>query len=306
MTIQRSLTFEFDQLPADDVVDSPFVTVVSDEDNSQSGYTTMNGDDTSSSHYHVYDPSQDFDHIDSQNHDHHHHHHHHHLLLRQKTDEDMYGPYYDDDSHDEVVRRLPSDYTPSETDVVCARGKAYWEHTGNRRYRHLIQKATERYSSSTNNKLEKTLIVSEIVNAVHSVRGKFIKKEGKGGPWVEVDEVFAREKVGQSLRDGLSTKYRSATKAKKHRRDVAIERFNGDIDKVIQSNRKVSQRINDLLQDLKRAGKSASDDCLVTLFNRANSDILEIIKNDASMLNQFQDASNAATVDRNEMSVQRL
>jgi hypothetical protein len=253
-----SLIFQFDCFPDD----GPIATV-SDEDS-----LSMNDDTT-------HDPC----HHDSTTS----------LNLRHISEDDVQGGGGDAEDDDEV-RRLPSDYAPSDADVVCARGKAYWDHTGNRRYRQLIGKATEKYSSSSN-KLEKTLIVSEIVNAVHRLKGKFIKKEKKGGPWVEVDEVFAREKVGQSLRDGLSTKYRSATKAKKKRRNEANEKLNGDIDRVIQSNHTISRRIEELIQQVKMTGDLASDYSIMALFNRANSDILETIKSDASMLFQFQDAS---------------
>lgn len=89
---------------------------------------------------------------------------------------------------------LPDGYTPSSSDCICARGKAYWDHPGNQRYRDLITAATPQYAETTN-KLEKTLIVSEIVEAIHKAGGKFIKKIKKGGPFVVVSEVFAREKV---------------------------------------------------------------------------------------------------------------
>ena len=191
-------------------------------------------------------------------------------------------------------RHLPADFSPSPKDVVCARGKSYWEHPGNKMYRALIAGATERYSA-TSNKLEKTLIVSEIVNAVHQQKGMFVKKEKKGGPWVEVDEVFAREKIGQSLRDGLHDKYRSATKAKKQRKEKLNERFNGDIDRVIHGNESVSRRIEELTQEVRKNGALASDYTIVTLFSRANSDILETIKKDSSMLDQFQDATAVAS-----------
>jgi hypothetical protein len=191
---------------------------------------------------------------------------------------------------------LPLDFTPGQNDVVCARGKSFWDHEGNKKYRALIASATVKYSGSTN-KLEKTLIVSEIVEAVHHRSGKFVKKENKGGPWVQVDEVFAREKVGQSLRDGLHNKYRSSTKAKKQRRSQVNEKFNGDIDRVIHSNVSVSRRIDELTREVQKNGALASDYSIVTLFSRANSDILETIKKDASMLNQFQDATVAASIE---------
>lgn len=191
---------------------------------------------------------------------------------------------------------LPKDFVPGVTDVVCARGKSYWDHEGNKMYRSLIAASTEKYANTTN-KLEKTMIVSEIVEAVHKRHGMFVKKEKKGGPWVKVDELFAREKVGQSLRDGLHDKYRSATKAKKQRKEKVNEKFNGDIDRVIHSNETVSRRIDELTEEVKKNGALASDYSIVTLFSRANSDILETIKRDSSMLDQFQDAATASKVE---------
>jgi len=200
------------------------------------------------------------------------------------------------EDEDRDISQLPPDFVPGPHDVVCARGKSYWDHEGNKKYRALIGSATEKYSASTN-KLEKTLIVSEIVQSVHQQKGRFVKKERKGGPWVIVDEVFAREKVGQSLRDGLHDKYRSSTKAKKQRRASVNEKFNGDIDRVIHSNRLVSQRIEELTREVQKNGALASDFSIITLFSRANSDILETIKKDTSMLNQFQDATVAANIE---------
>jgi hypothetical protein len=203
-----------------------------------------------------------------------------------------------EDSNEYETIYLPAAFAPGPTDVVCARGKSYWDHEGNQKYRCLIAKATQKYKS-TSNKLEKTLIVSEIVESVKYRHGKFVKKERKGGPWVIVDEVFAREKVGQSLRDGLHDKYRSSTKAKKQRRACVNEKFNGDIDRVIHSNEIVSNRIDTLTREVKKNGALASDFSIISLFSRANADILETIKKDASMLNQFQDATMAANVESN-------
>lgn len=193
---------------------------------------------------------------------------------------------------------LPQNFVPGPDDVVCARGKSYWDHEGNKRYRFLIQAATEKYESSTN-KLEKTVIVSDIVQAIQAKKGRFVKKEKKGGPWMVVDEVFAREKVGQSLRDGLHDKYKSSTKAKKQRRAAVNERFHDDIESAILSNRVVSQKIEELTQEVEKSGPMASDFSIVTLFTRANSDILENIKKDKKMIAKFEDATLAANADCN-------
>lgn len=195
----------------------------------------------------------------------------------------------DDGSVVEVVY-LPTDFTPGPNDVVCARGKSFWDHEGNKKYRTMIANATEKYASTTN-KLEKTLIVSEIVDAVRKKKGKFVKQERRGAPWVKADEIFAREKVGQSLRDGLHDRYKSSTKAKKRRRSQATEKLNDDIDRVIQSNVFVSQRMEELSREVEQHGDIASDFSIMTMFSRANSDILETIKRDTTMLERFQSAS---------------
>jgi hypothetical protein len=183
--------------------------------------------------------------------------------------------------------------SPSPTDVVCARGRAFWEHEGNCRYRALIAKATRKYSDSTC-KLEKSLVVSEVIEAVRRSNGRFIKKSRRGGPWVEVDELFVREKVGQALRDGLVEKYKSATKAKKDRRTKVCKIFNGDVDRVIHSNKVVSEKINYLFERVERIGSYESDHYLFALFLNTNLSILEALKEDASLLKQFQEATTAA------------
>jgi len=188
---------------------------------------------------------------------------------------------------------LSGHFVPGPRDVVCARGKSYWDHEGNRRYPALIQAATEKYSS-TSNKLEKTLIVSDIVEAIHAQKGRFVKKETKGGVWVVVDEVFAREKVSQSLRDGLHDKYKSSTKAKQQRRAAVNERFHDGVESVILSNKVISRRIDELSQHVEKSGPMASHFSMVALFTKANSDILETIKNDKVMMAKFEDANSAS------------
>lgn len=81
----------------------------------------------------------------------------------------------------------------------------------------MIEAKLEKYSSATS-KLEKSLIVSSIVDSVRdaSPDGGFVKKDG--GRWYEVGDHIAREKCGQSFRDLLHEKYKSSTKAKKMRR----------------------------------------------------------------------------------------
>lgn len=95
--------------------------------------------------------------------------------------------------------------------------------------------------------------------------------------------------MGQSLRDGLSTKYKSATKFKKQRKPKPTEKTAFDAEKAVHSNRYVRRRIDELRKKVEKCGDFASDASIVTIFSRANSDILESIKKDRSMLQQYEE-----------------
>jgi len=183
--------------------------------------------------------------------------------------------------------QLPDSSKPGPNDVVCARGKGFWDHKGNQKYRVLIAKSTKKYALTTN-KLAKSLIVSEIIEAVHASGGKFVKKLDTSGEeiWTEVSEILAREKVSQSLRDGLSSKYRSSTKAKKERRNQVCEKITDDITQVIQSNSFIAKRIDELTIGSERCDPS-DDVSIESILSQANVDILESIKQDVSMLNRY-------------------
>jgi len=115
-----------------------------------------------------------------------------------------------------IMRPLGPYFNPGPTDVICARGGAAYSHSGNCRFRAIIEMNAKGYSEAES-KTHKSTIVSTIVASIRDVnpRGRFVKKEG--GEWHEVGEGVAREKVGQSLRDSLHTMYRSSSKAKQYR-----------------------------------------------------------------------------------------
>lgn len=95
------------------------------------------------------------------------------------------------------VKRLANDYQPGPMDVICARGKKAYRHSGNQRFRKLVEHHTPEYETASN-KLKKTLIVSRIIETVRhlSPSGGFVK-EDEMGRWLEVGDHAAREKVGQ-------------------------------------------------------------------------------------------------------------
>jgi hypothetical protein len=91
---------------------------------------------------------------------------------------------------------------------------------GNRYLRSLVNSYQHSYSGARN-KIQKSTIVSTIIDEVKQASpkgGAFIKYEDGG--WWEVDDAFAREKIGGLFRDFLHMQYRSSTKAKLARRKV--------------------------------------------------------------------------------------
>ena len=188
---------------------------------------------------------------------------------------------------------------PSRNDVVCARGRSYWDHPGNQIYRKLIALAKNQYSKAPN-RMGKSVIVSEIIDAILNSHGRFVKKVGgQGGQWAECNEHLIREKVTQSLRDGLSFKYSSSTTRKRQRKAKVQEIFHGDIDRIVHSNIVVSQKIQTLKRRVEWTNRyhgseneSVSDETMTEIFGAANLDILETIKKDRSMIDQLHHITN--------------
>ena len=116
--------------------------------------------------------------------------------------------------------RLPSGFLPEPNSVICGRGKACTTAIGNRRLRAIVEHHLTAYSEAKT-KVEKSNIVSKIMEQTMQgkTQGCFVRYED--GAWYEVDEGAAREKIGSLLRDCLHTQYRSSTKSKLARRRKA-------------------------------------------------------------------------------------
>jgi hypothetical protein len=85
-----------------------------------------------------------------------------------------------------VARKLPMlapDYTPSNWDVICQRGKTCDDHIGNRRFRLCVDNHVERYLSARNRQ-EKSDVISSIVRAIQRS-----SSNGKGGFVMKVSKL---------------------------------------------------------------------------------------------------------------------
>lgn len=103
---------------------------------------------------------------------------------------------------------LHADFVPSKFDVLCGKGQPFRKHVGNVRLKVQIDINLKRYQKSQT-KAEKTMIVSEIVDAARSFhpdsggrRGGFLRRL-PSGKWFEIGDRAARDKVGHMIRETI-------------------------------------------------------------------------------------------------------
>lgn len=96
----------------------------------------------------------------------------------------------------EGMKPLAEDFVPGPFDVICARGRAAKIHSGNQRYKQMIEMNLAKYKDAKS-KNDKSYIVSSIIDSIRdaSPHGGFVKEDN--GKWYEVGDHIAREKVGQ-------------------------------------------------------------------------------------------------------------
>jgi hypothetical protein len=92
--------------------------------------------------------------------------------------------------------RLPKDFVPEKYTVLCGHGKENTTSTGNCHLKSLVHKYLKGYSEAKR-KVAKSAIVTEIMGEIKSVclEAAFVKLENDA--WWEVDDAFAREKIGK-------------------------------------------------------------------------------------------------------------
>jgi hypothetical protein len=90
---------------------------------------------------------------------------------------------------------------PHENDVMYGRGGGTNHHTGNKRYRKLVEDRKLDYVNSK--RLDKPLVALDIIRTWRGQvpPGRFLKMDEKTGLWLDVGDKKAREKTSQALRE---------------------------------------------------------------------------------------------------------
>ncbi len=176
-------------------------------------------------------------------------------------------------------------FQPGPNDVICARGKEAFSHSGNKNFRKLVERFTAQYAA-TSCKSQRSSIVSDVVDAIRARGNGFVKQE-KDGMWIEVGETLAREKAGQLFRNALSDQYKSSTTSKRRRRYSNASKFQQALHNIMISNHQV-KKTTDLMAKV-AAHSKITDEEVVSQFSSRNLFLLEgVIKTNKSLVDEFQ------------------
>jgi hypothetical protein len=100
----------------------------------------------------------------------------------------------------------------TEKDVLMGRGGRSNHHPGNARYLEAKLSIQPRYRKAT--KEDKTGISQELVDIVKNWGGRFLKLDDNSQRWYEVDNITARKKASQTLREENTPDSRAQKRAK--------------------------------------------------------------------------------------------
>jgi hypothetical protein len=87
---------------------------------------------------------------------------------------------------------------PAQNDVLLGRGKGYYQHLGNIRFRTVIERRRDDYDASSSGG-QKRDISNQIIDAIHGMGGRFLKDDATFG-WILADREVARQKVAHCFR----------------------------------------------------------------------------------------------------------
>ena len=194
-------------------------------------------------------------------------------------------------------QQLPSSYKPGQYDVICGRGKAAFNHSGNKYFRTLIQKYQVDFGIATS-RMERMIVVTNIVDAVRAKGMGFVKKEKDGHYW-QIGDRLSREKIGTLLREAQGSRYSSSSQAKKNRKRQQAEAalcnsndsVNCNIQNVVFSNSQVVSTLSNVTSILlNNDSSSMTDDDILDMFTKANCIMLSAMKSDETLLQRFHGA----------------
>jgi len=175
-------------------------------------------------------------------------------------------------------------FIPGQFDVICARGKQAYNHDGNRNFRQILNSATEKYSK-VESKLQRSMIVTDIVDAVLAKGNRFLR-QNSNGEWIDCTRVMCREKIGHYFRNALGCLYKSNTKSKQHGKKEYKPSLIHSPHTILFSSKLVTKIMERLTMDITFI-EDFSDDAFYEKLLETQMRLLEVFKNDVCLVQRY-------------------
>mmetsp|Transcript_16818 Transcript_16818/g.27289 ORF Transcript_16818/g.27289 Transcript_16818/m.27289 type:complete len:372 (-) Transcript_16818:318-1433(-) len=114
---------------------------------------------------------------------------------------------------------LPQGFSPSSSDILCGRGKAYSNHPGNKEFSAVIKNSLQRYVDASK-RIDKSMVVASVVTQILESGARFVKQEKSSGRWFQMSEDQVHEKTGHAIRDLIKSKGQCISPSSKKKTEV--------------------------------------------------------------------------------------
>jgi hypothetical protein len=91
----------------------------------------------------------------------------------------------------------------TEFDILLGRGKASFNHDGNRRFRKFIANHASTYAN-LDDCFDKSMVVYAVYQSIICAGGRFLQYKNSLNGWCEVEAKVARSKIGHAIRDAIT------------------------------------------------------------------------------------------------------
>jgi hypothetical protein len=91
----------------------------------------------------------------------------------------------------------------TEFDILLGRGKASYNHDGNRRFRKFIAMHASTYINF-DDCFDKSMVIYAVYQSITCARGRFLQYKKSLNGWCEVEPKVARSKIGHAIRDAIT------------------------------------------------------------------------------------------------------
>jgi hypothetical protein len=99
-----------------------------------------------------------------------------------------------------IHNKLSKDYTPTDEDIFCGRGKASGKHPGNKKFSAAIRANLKVYGEAPK-RVNKSSVVVSIIKSLRENGGRFIKQDKRTKQYYELSDEQAHGKTGHAIRD---------------------------------------------------------------------------------------------------------